>query len=391
MQNQSDSFSVTRSTPMLRGDPTPTGPANPYSSSTSTGAGAAPALETVPIYRLFDITSIGIAAFFGSPIAGTALMAINYRRLARHKEAVIAFLVGLLGTAAVIAAASLYNLPSYLGSALPVILFVVTYQVAKPLQGPIIERHLAQGGKLSSRWAAFGLSILVCAALAAVVFGGVFAYVLGVQAHSTVKIGKDNVTISGTATKQDALSLGDRLKQVGFFRDEGISVLLSKGAGPVVLSFVVQQGTWDSPDSVFTFEEIGREAAPAVGGLPIKVRLVDRAENVKKKMTVGSVRVGTKDDLFYFGAATQADAKALGQSLKSAGFFLDRGVSVFLAKNDDGTTITFIVGPNIAADPAYIAQFETLLRNAASSVGGLPIRLRLANPQLQTEKVETVN
>jgi hypothetical protein len=43
----------------------------------------------IPRYKLFDPTSVGLAAFLGSPIAGTALMGINYRRLGKPGAASI--------------------------------------------------------------------------------------------------------------------------------------------------------------------------------------------------------------------------------------------------------------------------------------------------------------
>ena len=393
MQDQSN-LTPNRS-PIYRADPNSPGDAQSASGFGSSGfAGAAPALQAVPPYRLYDTTSIGIAAFWGSPIAGTALMAINYRRLGQQKRATWTLVTGLVGTATVIAiaVALLPQIPSYIQGILPVILFVMTYQAGKALQGPIIQRHVAQGGELSSRWGAFGLSVVLTVAMLAVIYGGFYAYYLGVAAHATVKIGaKDNVTFSGTATKQDALKLGETLKQIGYFRDQGVSVFVAKGDGVPIVSFVVINEAWTQPDKVSAFERIGLAVAPSVGGLPIKVRLIDSSQAVKKEMNVGEVISGTKDELYYFGSATETDAKALAQSLKSGGFFVDRGVSVFLAKGDDGTSITFICEPNIAADPAYVAQFETLVRNSAASVGGLPIQLRLASTSLETEKAENVN
>lgn len=388
-----DSFN-SHPAPIFRADPSEGPVAGPGSYGTSTGAGTAPAVQNVPTYRLYDTTAIGIAAFFGAPIAGTALMAINYRRLGRHKDAVTIFLAGLLVTAAV--AAALFNLPQWVTGAIPILLFTVTYQMGKNLQGPIIARHINQGGELSSRWAAFGLSVVCCMALVAVIFSGTLAYLIGStavhNARTLVMIGQhDNIFISGTATKQDALKLGDALKQAGYFKDRGISALLDKSANDTIVSFTVQDGTWNQPDMVAAFEEVGREVAPSVGGMPIKVRLVDAARDVKKEMNVGKVVVGTKDEVFYLGSATVADGNALAQALKGDGFFTDRGSDVFLAKNDDGTTLTFLVEPNIAANPFYIEQFETLVRQLAPSVGGLPVRLRLANKQLETEKVEMVN
>lgn len=395
MQSHKDSFS-SRPAPIFRMDPSDGPTASTESYGGSTGASAAPALENVPGYRLYDTTAIGIAAFFGAPVAGAALMAINYRRLGQHKNAVTIFLAGLLLTAVVCVVAVVFNLPQWVTGVIPVTLFVVTYQVGKAAQSPLIAQHIKHGGQLSSRWGAFGLSVVFCVALVGAIYGSSFAYVFGSifvhDARTTVMIGQhDNILISGTATKQDALKLGDALKQSGYFQDRGISALLDKSANGTIVSFTVQEGTWNQPDMVAAFEEVGREAASSVGGMPIKVRLVDTSRNVKKEMNVGRVVVGTKDGVIYEGSATAADANALGQTLKSDGFFTDRGVDVFLAKNDDGTTLTFIVEPNIAADPVYVSGFETLVRGTAASVGGLPIRLKLANQQLDAEKLEMID
>jgi hypothetical protein len=49
-----------------------------------------------PGYTLFDVNAVTLATFFGSPVAGTSLMALNYRRLGQARRAMIALLVGML-------------------------------------------------------------------------------------------------------------------------------------------------------------------------------------------------------------------------------------------------------------------------------------------------------
>ena len=351
--------------------------------------------QAIPSYRLFDMTSIGIASFIGSPIAGTALMAINYRRLGRPKAAVIALASGIVGTAAAMVAATFFASSAPVSSVGAATLFAATYQTIKAIQGPAIERHLNAGGSRSSRWAAFGISIVVCAALVAAVFGGVFAYMVGSAVvhdkQSSVVIGtKDNILISGTATKQDALNLGEALKQAEYFKDNGATVLLDKSSGVTAVSFVVHEGIWDRSDMVSAFEEIGREIAPSIGGLPIKLRLADSAKNIKKEVNVGKVLIG-KDEVYYYGSATEADATALAQSLKANGYSGDHNLDIFLNKDGSRTSLTFIVGQDSWDDPKTVALFEDLVRKAAPSIGGLPIELQLDTDKLEIMKIETVN
>jgi hypothetical protein len=351
---------------------------------------AAPMLQPIPPYRLFDPTSVGIAAFLGSPIAGAGLMAINYRRLGRQTNAIVAFVMGVAFTALSIVIAN--RLPGYLTTAISIGLFSAVYRIAKSLQGPIVAEHVAQGGQLSSRWTAAGLAVSVAAALFLLIFGAVF---LSMSAHGFGKkivIGsKDEVFYSGAATEKDAWTLGQALKETGYLKDRGASVQLSKDKAGTVVSFVVQEGVWDRPEIVSGFEEVGREIAPSIGGFPIRVRLMDSSHKTKKEVGVGKMLVGTRDELYYLGSATASDASALANSLKSGGLFSDRGVTVFLAFDGGGKRITFVVADGAWEDPAQISKFEALIREAAPAVGGLPIQMRLSNAELEIKKTEMVN
>jgi hypothetical protein len=133
------------------------------------------------------------------------------------------------------------------------------------------------------------------------------------------------------------------------------------------------------------FEELGRQIAPKVGGFPIKVRLINSDRETKKEVTVGKTIIGTKDEIYYYGSATEADGKALGQALKTDGFFTDKGITVLLAK-DGGTAVSFVVSEGVWDNPASVAAFEKIVRQLASSIGGLPIQLRLVNPTLEVKK-----
>jgi hypothetical protein len=205
-------------------------------------------------------------------------------------------------------------------------------------------------------------------------------------ASSKVIIGaRDEVYYSHAATKQDAQALGRALRTTGFLNDRGTTVLLSKGTAGTVVSFVLNDGAWDHPETVYSFEEIGRRIAPSVGGFPIKVRLIDSARTLRKELAVGRVIIGARDEIYYFGSATEADSKALGRALKTAGFFADKGASVVLSK-DGGTAISFVLDDGAWDLPAAANGFERLARQAAASVGGLPIKLRLLNSRLEIKK-----
>jgi hypothetical protein len=196
---------------------------------------------------------------------------------------------------------------------------------------------------------------------------------------------RDEIYYSHSATNEDAVSLGHALQATGFLNDRGTTVLLSKGTAGTIVSFVLNEGAWNRADTVLSFEEIGRRVANSVGGFPIKVRLIDAAQSVHKELNVGKVMAGGRDEVYYFGSATQAEAEALGRALASNGYLVGAGASVLLSK-DLETVISFVVEDGSWDRPGTVAGFASLAQKAAASVGGLPIDLRLLNSKMEVKK-----
>jgi len=208
---------------------------------------------------------------------------------------------------------------------------------------------------------------------------------------------KDQVQYSGTATYAEAIALGNALKADGYFQDRGVTVLLSKGSSGTIISYVVQDGVWNKPDMVSGFETVTRDVASTVGGLPVEMRLVNSAETVEKDEIVTAqansssmVTIGTKDQVQYSGTATYAEAISLGNALKQADYLQDRGVTVLLSKGASGTVISYVVQDGIWNNPTMVSGFETLTRDVASTVGGLPVEMRLVSTLLVVEKDEAI-
>jgi hypothetical protein len=106
-------------------------------------------------------------------------------------------------------------------------------------------------------------------------------------------------------------------------------------------------------------------------------------------MNVGKLTVGANDVVYYFGDATNADASALGEALRSAGYFTDKGATVALLKGE-GTVISFVVQEGLWNEPAVTATLERLVRQIAPSVGGLPVELRLLDRNMDIKQSVTV-
>ncbi len=340
-------------------------------------------------FRLFDSGAVGLAAFIASPVAGTILIAVNYVRLGKTARGVFAVTLGMIATALPILIRWNFNTPLGRLCAFGVLtLFVIgTWQVAKDEQADAVKEHTARGGKLGSRGTAILVGIATMAALFAVICS-----VLYVDQDRKILVGgiKDQVIYSGLATKAEATALGNVLKNDEYFLDRGSSVLLNKGFGATTISFAVQNGIWNQEGTLSAFDELAREVAPTVGGLPIQVHLIDTSGNVQATSTVGEVGFGGSNGIYYEGSATKDEAQALGQRLESMGFFRGNGANLFLTRHDDGTTVAFVVVGEAWNNPTKVSSLEAIVREVAPTVGGLPINMRLVDTQLQVKKDELI-
>jgi hypothetical protein len=132
-----------------------------------------------PDYKLYSPGSIVLATFFGSPVAGGIVMAINYKRLGRLVAAVHAVVWTVVFTAAIITVAMILpddvHIPN---SAFVVPQLIAMYFLAASLQGRDLEEHQRRGGLRASAWGAAGIGVLVGVAIAVMVFGTIFGVVM---------------------------------------------------------------------------------------------------------------------------------------------------------------------------------------------------------------------
>jgi len=337
-----------------------------------------------PDYTLFDSRAVALATFLGTAVAGSLLIALNYRRLGRSGAALTAAILGVVATALLLML--VWNLPRGVSSVIAFgVMFALKY-IAKSLQGAAVAAHVQNGGALGSQ----AKALLLGGVMLAAIFGAVFLVIYTQDHQPSVVIGtKDEVFYSGSATKEQAQALGNALKASGYFGDRGADVLLTKGKNGTKVQFIIKEGSWKQLATVEQFEIVGQQIATSVGGYPIKVDLLNKERDVQTDSNVGQVVVNEKDDVYYLGDATETEAKALSEALKSDGFFTGRGSDVFLSKHADGTMLSFVVSAGVWDKPESVKNFENVVREVAPAVGGSPVKLRLVNTSLETKKEET--
>lgn len=149
---------------------TDTSQGNPFQTPAAILQDAATTDTDEPLYRL---AAVGIATFFGTPIAGAWVIVQNLKALRRGHEARNAWLMGIGLTLGIFLLG--YFLPDNIsGTPIAIASVFGMYQFAKQSFGVALERHLAGGGQWRSNWRAFGVSLLILLGVLAALFAGVF-------------------------------------------------------------------------------------------------------------------------------------------------------------------------------------------------------------------------
>lgn len=238
-----------------------------------------------PAYSLHSVRGIVWAAFWGSVLAGGIVMAINYIRLGRTAAAWMT-LGGFLAAMIVVMAIS-FSVPMdveipfafYLAPQL-----VATYFVAKRAQGELIETHCAIGGNVVSTWRSVGVG-LICLPF---VLGGVVAYAFLTDPlmGDPIPFGNNEIYIRGEATEQDAGRLAAALTEVGFFDEQGATVILESTSGHQTIGFVVETGAWNEAEVIDAYRDIALYLIDVEYAAPLTIQLYNEYLEPRKTFTV---------------------------------------------------------------------------------------------------------
>jgi rhomboid protease GluP len=232
-----------------------------------------------------------------------------------------------------------------------------------------------------------------------------------ILAGKSVPAGKnDKVIYSGTATETDARNLGKALVTVGYFAGRGGVALLSKDADGTTISFITSDKdpakpgdgsapkpdlgphlvplAWNDPDFLARVQTTATFIAPSVGGPPVNIALLTSDGVPEKVLKVDTriLKVGTQDSIWYSGAATSDEAKALGKALQTIGFFRDHGGRVLFSKNGGASDVSFVVRDGAWDDPKIVAGFQSLGRKLSQAMGAEPLHIHLIDTKLQSKK-----
>jgi hypothetical protein len=243
--------------------------------------------------RLFTPEQVAMATFFGAPLAGSVVMALNYRRVGLAQKALPAVFLGLVSTAALVVLSVL--LPDgarpFLAG-LPIGSVMAMLAVARSVQGPLVTFHVGTGGGRGSGWSAAGIGI----ASAILLFAGAAAILVlrdpGLGARIAIGPHQD-VYYRGGISEGQARRVADVLKDAGYFPPGQVAdvQVYSDGQNPHVL-FVVRRDAWQKGEAgvMDFFRGSGEEVSRRVfGGGKVVVDLADERLAVYASLVVPSV------------------------------------------------------------------------------------------------------
>jgi hypothetical protein len=251
------------------------------------GPGMGPAVPPDGPGKLYTPAQVGIAAFFGLPVAGGLALASTLRRLGRRAEAtkVLVLATAATGLLVLLAVVTPSNLHVSYGDLLG------TYWLhrwAKRSIGPAVEAHKAAGGKLRSGWSAFGLGLASIAAF--MLAGGALAVAGPVAVREKLTDcaiqGPNEVCFEDGAELADARGVLTALLDSGLQPGEKVDVKVRRPAGGVAIAFVVQEGAWADAKVVAAFTGIGKDLRKVFPAGKLDVLLADDSWSTKKGIAI---------------------------------------------------------------------------------------------------------
>ena len=113
--------------------------------------------------------SIRVATFLGAPIAGTLLLAANFRKLNQTGTADKTVFLGAISTIAVMVVAFLLpeGFPNYI---LPLAYTGIMSWIVKEIHSAGYDKHIRQGGAKGSNWRVAGIGFACLVGIFVVIF-----------------------------------------------------------------------------------------------------------------------------------------------------------------------------------------------------------------------------
>ncbi len=127
--------------------------------------------------KFFSNKTIGIATFFGGPLAAGYLIRENYLSLNKPDDGKNALLIGIIST--VLLFTGIFMIPENIiekvpSQILPILYTAIIYYIVEKKQGEVLKLHEENGNEFYSGWKAAGIGLVSLIILLTFIFGIVY-------------------------------------------------------------------------------------------------------------------------------------------------------------------------------------------------------------------------
>jgi hypothetical protein len=240
-------------------------------------------LDAPLLPRLYSLKHIMWASVVGGPLAGTWMVATNFRRLGEGKKSLVTSLIGGSTVALVVVLA--FALERSFGKTgtlrLGAVLGISAYLLAKRFQGRAITTHAEQEGPFESPWKSLAVTV-VSVVVAIVAAGSLESYL-----RPTVVVGGSHeIELGGTATESDAIRVGEVLTEIGMFRYvQHTRMRVAREPSRWIVTVGVKQGSLEDAEVLKSFEAIANALRARAFADNLKLRMVLTTEGGLKTKT----------------------------------------------------------------------------------------------------------
>ena len=275
---------------------------------------------------MYSPGQITAATFLGGPPGGGWLLALNYKRLGEPGKARAAVVITVLAMAALVAIGLIA--PSRSMSWLGIVPVVVSYSLAKALQGDAYQRHVRVGGSIGSNWRAVGVGLASLAICIGTIFGGAMVYAYATPPDE-ITIGRSNVLYLDGATRAQAQAVGNELVAQGYLGPEDeFTVELTSERGRHVVVFVTQDIAFIDDKFQLQFHRYAEPlSTKAFGGAQVDIWLTDNELTPHVRLAwearPRTIDLGGQHTVAYRQGGQEAEARRVGKFLEEHEYFPD--------------------------------------------------------------------
>lgn len=124
-----------------------------------------PETEQKNTYRLYSLTAINIATFFGGPLAAGILVRRNFINLGDEAAGKKALFIGIFSTLIIFTV--IFSLPEEIldmipNALIPMIYTFIIYLIVDKYMGKAIKEHKSNSHPFYSGWKAAGIGLISC-------------------------------------------------------------------------------------------------------------------------------------------------------------------------------------------------------------------------------------